>query len=121
MRDACALDSFALVATRPIVVFSPGRGGSNDAPPRRMRRASASVPSAFRAPATTAPVSGLMMSPTELTATIAATTRPFGSVIDAVPMPAFIGSRRPDGYPVCSAMPPSFPTVAPAPAPTDPS
>ena len=51
------------------------------------------------------------MSPTALTATIAATMRPFGRAIEALPMPAFID--RPG--------PPSLPTVAPAPAPTDPS
>jgi hypothetical protein len=32
-----------------------------------------------------------MMSPTAFTATIALTINPFGSVIDAVPTPAFIG------------------------------
>jgi hypothetical protein len=52
-----------------------------------------------------------MMSPTALTATMAATTRPLGRAIEALPMPAFID--RPG--------PPNLPTVAPAPAPIVPS
>ena len=59
-------------------------------------RASAKpLPSAVRTPATTLPVAGSMMSPTALTATSAATTRPSGSVIDADPMPAFIDRPGP--------------------------
>ena len=45
---------------------------------RRILRASAKVPSGLRTPATTLPVAGSMMSPTALTATMAATMRPFG-------------------------------------------
>ena len=52
-----------------------------------------------------------MTSPRALTATSAATTRPFGSVIAALPMPPFMARPRP----------PILPTVAPAPAPTLPS
>ena len=57
------------------------------------------------------PVAGSTMSPRALTATIAATTRPFGRVMAALPMPPFIARSRP----------PILPTVAPAPAPTFPS
>ena len=52
------------------------------------------LPSSVRTPATTSPVAGSMMSPTAFTATSAATTRPFGSVIAAVPMPPFIARSR---------------------------
>ena len=80
---------------------------------RISRRASASrLPSSVRTPATTAPVAGSMMSPTAFTATSAATTRPFGNAIAAVPTPAFIARSR---------FPASLPTVAPAPAPMFPS
>ena len=51
------------------------------------------------------------MSPTALTATSAATVTPLGIVTAALPSPPFI-ARDP---------PRSFPTVAPAPAPTFPS
>src|SRR5204862_5127903 len=67
------------------------------------------LPSSVRVPATTWPDEGSMMSPTALTATNAATTRPFGRRMAAEPMPAFIGR------------PADLPTVAPAPAPTLPS
>src|SRR4029079_9211232 len=77
--------------------------------------ASARLPSGPRTPATTWPVAGSMMSPTALTATMAATTRPLGSLIAADPIPAFI---RPPPPP---RPPPDLPTVAPAPAPTLPS
>ena len=69
------------------------------------------MPSGFRVPATTRPVSGSTTSPSAFTATSAATVTPPGTVIDALPMPAFIAR----------SMGPSFPTVAPAPAPTLPS
>src|SRR5512143_148876 len=59
-----------------------------------------------------------MISPTALTTAIAPTTSPFGNVIDAEPTPDFIGSLRSAGF---GSKPPSFPTVAPAPAPTLPS
>src|SRR5207244_12442865 len=49
--------------------------------------------------------------PAALAATMAPTTRPLGSEMDAVPIPDFVE---------CPA-PPNFPTVAPAPAPTVPS
>ena len=52
-----------------------------------------------------------MTSPTALTATMAATTSPFGRTMALVPVPAFI--ERPG--------PPVLPIVAPAPAPTLPS
>ncbi len=87
------------------------RGRWKSAPERMISRASANVPSGLRTPATTLPVSGSMMSPTAFTATIAATTRPFGMVSAALPMPDFIALIGP----------PSLPTVAPAPAPTLPS
>ena len=51
------------------------------------------------------------MSPPAFTATIAAMVRPLGSVIDAVPMPPFMGLPPPA----------NLPTVAPAPAPILPS
>ena len=43
-----------------------------------LRTSASDLPSAVRTPATTWPVDGSMMSPTALTATMAATTRPFG-------------------------------------------
>ena len=87
------------------------RDGACSAPLRSSLRTSASaLPSSLRTPATTLPVVGSMMSPTALTATIAATTRPLGSVMDADPRPPFIERPRP-----------ILPTVAPAPAPTLPS
>ncbi len=52
-----------------------------------------------------------MTSPAALTTTIAATIRPSGSVMDALPMPPFMPR----------SMPPVLPIVAPAPAPTLPS
>src|SRR4051812_18303031 len=97
MRVACALVSLALVATTPIVVFSPARGGRIAEPDRRILRASAKVSSGLRTPATTLPVAGSTISPTALTATIAATTRPLGSAIAAEPIPAFVGFRDPAG------------------------
>src|SRR5436309_13355602 len=97
MRVVCDLVSFALVATRPIVVFSPARGGCALAPDRRIFRASANVLSGLRTPATIFPVAGSTMSPTAFTATSAATTRPFDSAIDEEPTPAFIGLREPAG------------------------
>ncbi len=57
------------------------------------------------------PVAGSTTSPNAFTATSAATVPPPGSRCDAVPIPAFIARPRP--Y--------SLPTVAPAPAPTQPS
>jgi hypothetical protein len=79
---------------------------------RRMARASAKpLPSAVRTPATTRPVAGSMMSPAALTATSAATTVPSAIVIAAVPIPAFI----------MRVGPANLPTVAPAPAPIEPS
>ena len=65
-------------------VFSPARGG-RAAPPRaqHLARVREALPSGLRTPATTWPVAGSMMSPTALTATIAATTSPFGIVIAA--------------------------------------
>ena len=104
--------STALVATRPIVVFSPARGPRPriNGPARSTLRMSTNVlPSSPRAPATTCPVAGSITSPTALTATIAATTRPSESLIDALPSPPFTGR------------PVILPTVAPAPAPTLPS
>src|SRR5262245_35605745 len=121
MRVAWALVSFALVATTPIVVFSPARAGRNAEPDRRIFLASANVLSGLRTPATTLPVDGSTMSPTAFTATIAATTRPFGSTIAAEPMPALVGLRDPAGKPSRSGVPLNLPTVAPAPAPIDPS
>ncbi len=53
---AWALVSFALVATMPMVVFSPGRGLSSS-PDRIALRASMKLPSAAREPATICPVS----------------------------------------------------------------
>ena len=50
-------------------------------PVRSSLRASANVPSGLRTPATTWPVSGSMMSPTALTATMAPTLKPLGSVM----------------------------------------
>ncbi len=94
-----------------MVVFSPARGGCAVPPERRILRASAKVPSGLRTPATILPVAGSMMSPTAFTATMAATIRPLGRVIDALPRPDFV--ERP--------APPNLPTVAPAPAPTLPS
>ena len=70
MRVACALVSFALVATTPIVVFSPARGGRIAEPERRILRASANVSSGLRTPATILPVDGSTMSPTAFTATV---------------------------------------------------
>ena len=52
------------------------------------------------------------MSPAAFRATKAATVRPLGKVIEAVPMPPFIPEPP---------LPPNLPTVAPAPAPTLPS
>ncbi len=69
------------------------------------------MPSAVRTPAITLLVAGSMTSPTAFTATSAEMTSPSGSTSDADPIPAFIGRRGS----------PSFPTVAPAPAPTLPS
>ena len=81
-------------------------------PSRSSARASARpVPSWVRTPATTSPVAGSITSPTALTATTAATVSPSARVIEAVPIPPFIARPRPR----------SFPTVAPAPAPTLPS
>ncbi len=111
---ACTLVSAALVATTPMVVFSTGRAarGRPTAPERSITRASAKpLPSAVRTPATTRPVAGSMMSPAALTATSAATTSPSARVMDAVPMPDF----------VMRVGPAIFPTVAPAPAPIEPS
>src|SRR5438094_747516 len=110
MRAASAFDSRAFVATTPIVVFSPARDCVFP-PARSSLRASAKVLSGLRTPATTFPVAGSMTSPTAFTATMAPTTRPLGSEMDAVPIPDFV-ARPP---------PPNFPTVAPAPAPTVPS
>src|SRR5258706_172819 len=62
-------------------------------------------------PAITAPEAGSITSPAALTAAMAPTTRPFGSVIDAEPMPPFIERAGPAILPI----------VAPAPAPTLPS
>src|SRR3954451_16567056 len=66
-----------------------------------------------------------MMSPTALTATTAATTRPLGSLMAADPIPAFIGPPLPPpvfmGPPLPPPRPADLPTVAPAPAPTFPS
>ena len=75
-----------------------------------LRTSASDLPSSVRTPATTCPVCGSMMSPTALTATIAATTRPFGSVIAAEPSAALHRAAQP-----------ILPTVAPAPAPTLPS
>ena len=113
-RLISAFVSLALVATRPIVVFSPG--ARRRAPEQRAARAAcgrrrATCRPRLRTPATTLPVAGSMMSPTAFTATMAATTRPFGS-----------GDRRPSrGRPSSAATLPILPTVAPAPAPTLPS
>ena len=90
-------------------------GGRFGWPARSNLRASASCPFAPRTPAITCPVSGSMMSPIALTATIAATTRPLGNVIADDPIPAFIGP------PPTVSCPRNLPTVAPAPAPTLPS
>src|SRR4029079_13818878 len=54
---------------------------------------------------------GSMTSPAAFTATRAATIKPSGSVIAALPIPAFIACSNP----------PDLPIVAPAPAPTLPS
>ena len=79
MRCTSALVSFALVATRPMVVFSPGRGRlAGRAGPQQLARVGEACRRRLRTPATTLPVSGSMMSPTALTATMAPTTRPFG-------------------------------------------
>src|SRR5262245_66509782 len=99
MRAASGFDSFAFVATTPIVVFSPARGGWRVPPLRRIFRASARVPSGLRTPAMTLPVAGSTMSPTALTATMAATMRPLGRAIDALPMPAFIDRTGPTNLP----------------------
>ena len=69
-------------------------------------------------PATTCPLAGSMMSPTAFTTASADTMRPFGNAMDAVPTPPFIGWYA---EPVAPNNAPSFPTVAPAPAPTLPS
>src|SRR6185312_7197180 len=61
-------------------------------------------------PATIRPLVGSTTSPTALTATSAATTRPFGHTRAIDPTPPFM-ERPPD----------ILPTVAPAPAPTLPS
>ena len=114
MRLTSAFVSFALVATTPMVVFSTARGAAPrrciSAPLRSSARASANVPSGLRTPAITLPVSGSIMSPAALTATIAATTRPLGMRSAALPRPPFIDVPGP----------PILPTVAPAPAPTVP-
>ena len=100
-----------MVATTPIVVFCPAARAPQRARPHQRPGIRKPRPSGVRTPATTCPVAGSITSPTALTATSAATIRPSGSVIDAVPMPPFIAR----------AGPASFPTVAPAPAPTLPS
>ena len=51
-------------------------------------------PSSVRPPAMNVPVAGSMTLPTALTATSAATTRPSGSSIAALPMPPFIARSR---------------------------
>ena len=55
-----------------------------------MRASARPRPSAVRTPATTRPVAGSMTSPRAFTATRAATTRPSGSTMAAVPIPAFM-------------------------------
>ena len=108
--------SFALVATTPMVVFSPARGRARRS---RARRAAACarrrrLPSGLRTPATTLPVSGSMMSPTALTATMRRDD-------EAVRQRDGALSRCPpssDRVPGCRR---NLPTVAPAPAPTLPS
>ena len=108
---ASGLVSVALVATTPMVVLAPP-WGPFDAPSRSSRRASASpCPLAVRTPARTDCVVGSMMSPTALTATMAATVSPLSRVPAAAPSPPFMAR----------AMPRSSPPVAPAPAPTLPS
>ena len=76
------------------------RGRSSAPGSAAARRTSASpLPSSVRMPATTWPVAGSMMSPRALTATSAATTRPLGSVMAALPMPALHRAAR--GRPSC--------------------
>src|SRR5205807_1730512 len=71
--------------------------------------ASANVPSAARAPARTAPAPSRML-PTALSTTSAPTTMS-PPLAAQLPTPPFMAARGPS----------AFPTVAPVPAPTDPS
>src|SRR6185503_19495210 len=107
---ASVLVNVALVAITPRVVLPVPPKFT--APARSSFRASANpFPSWARTPATTSPVAGSITSPKALTTTSAATVRPFGKVIEALPTPDF--NARPS--------PAALPIVAPAPAPTLPS
>src|SRR5438874_1467217 len=102
--------SVALVATTASVVLRPFPTAPNGAPPRaKCVSASANVPSAARAPARTAPAPSRML-PTALSTTSAPTTMS-PPLAAQLPTPPFMAARGPS----------AFPTVAPVPAPTDPS
>src|SRR5262249_36804590 len=110
--DVCSSDlKTTSVATTPIVVAAPSSAGGNGSPLRIDAIVlTNALPSFVRAPAIGFPLEGSNTSPIAFTATIAPTLIPF-SFIDDVPIPPFIAR----------AIPKSFPTVAPAPAPTLPS
>ena len=100
------------MATTASVVLRPVKPEGFNWPERISVRTSARLlPSAVRTPAMTRPVDGSITSPTAFTTTRAATTRPSGVTIDAVPRPPRIARDAPA----------SLPTVAPLPAPTFPS
>src|SRR5213596_1686430 len=102
--------SVALVATTASVVLRPFPTAPNGAPPRaKCVSASANVPSAARAPARTAPAPSRML-PTAFSTTSAPTTMS-PPLAAQLPTPPFMAARGPS----------AFPTVAPVPAPTDPS
>src|SRR5215218_1777027 len=90
----------------PRVVFSPHRRRSETS--ESNSTVSPSVPSSRRGPASISRVMGSLISPKAFTAARAATTRPPSSRAEALPTPPFIARSRPS----------TFPTVAPAPAPT---
>src|SRR6266581_127054 len=102
--------SVALVATTASVVLRPFPTAPNGAPPRaKCVSASANVPSAARAPARTAPAPSRML-PTAFRTTSAPTTMS-PPLAAQLPTPPFMAARGPS----------ALPTVAPVPAPTDPS
>ena len=110
-RVQSALLSFASVATHPIVVADARIGAPGVSPASRLAVVPSSAwPSAVSAPAIGRPLPGSITSPTAFTAIRAAMVMP-STLRLAVPIPPFI--ERPTPH--------SLPTVAPAPAPTEPS
>ncbi len=101
--------SAAFVATTASVVLRAATA-PNGAPPRaKCASASTNLPSAPRAPARIAPEPSRML-PTAFSTTSAPTTMS-PPLAAQLPTPPFIAARGPS----------AFPTVAPVPAPTDPS